>query len=309
MRHPEDARTIAFGLLFALSLLLQWVVLFPRLSLLGFLLTTFQSLQGGVAVHNACHSPPMRTARGNRLLFLALTLWQGAPVASYVPGHNESHHRHLQTDKDVMRTTQMTWSCHALNLLLFFPTVLPAILRNDHAYMRARRGTPLHAQFLAQSAVLYAFLLALLALDARKALLLYVAPTVCGKALLVTLNLLQHDGCDERSEHNHSRNFTSPLLNYLLFHNGYHTAHHEAPGLHWSKLPEAHAHLAPHIHPSLLQPSLLGYVVRTFFLGRPREATGLHASFSSYKSSNRDSISTLASSRRPSRPLLSRERT
>ena len=34
--------------------------------------------------------------------------------------------------------------------------------------------------------------------------------------------------------------------------------------LHWSKLPDAHARLAPSIHPALLQPSMAAYVARTF---------------------------------------------
>lgn len=274
LRHPEDGRTLAFGVLFALSLAAQWHLRSDGepfwVKAVLFLLTAFQALQGGVAVHNAAHAPPLRSSRANRLLFLALTLWQGGPVASYVPGHNESHHRHLQTERDVMRTTKVQWNSQLLNLLTFFVTVLPSVLRNDLRYMRARRGSPLHAQFLAQTALLHFFLLALLLLDWRKTVEIYLAPTVTGKGVLVTLNLLQHDGCDPTSVYDHSRNFTGPLLNYLLFNNGFHTAHHLYPSLHWSALPAAHDKISSHIHPSLLQPSILSYTARTYLAGRPR---------------------------------------
>ena len=54
---------------------------------------------------------------------------------------------------------------------------------------------------------------------------------------IITMNLLQHDGCDEKSEYNHSRNFVGKLVNWFTYNNGYHTIHHMEPGLHWSLLP------------------------------------------------------------------------
>src|SRR5690606_19034545 len=84
---------------------------------------------------------------------------------------------------------------------------------------------------------------------------------------IVTMNVLQHDGCDERSEWNHSRNFVGRLVNFWTFNNGFHTIHHMPPVLHWSLLPEAHAReVAPHIHPILEQRSLIAYIVRTFLV-------------------------------------------
>lgn len=43
---------------------------------------------------------------------------------------------------------------------------------------------------------------------------------VLAKDMIVTLNLLQHDGCDPHSPVNHSRNFVGPILNFLCFNNG-----------------------------------------------------------------------------------------
>src|SRR5262249_28649378 len=68
---------------------------------------------------------------------------------------------------------------------------------------------------------------------------------------IMFFNYEQHVHTDPWSEHNHSRNFTNPVLNFFLFNNGYHGAHHERPGLHWSKLPGAHARIADQIDPAL----------------------------------------------------------
>ncbi len=49
-------------------------------------------------------------------------------------------------------------------------------------------------------------------------------------------NYDQHVHTDPWSKHNHSRSWDGKLLNFLLFNNGYHLAHHENPATHWSKL-------------------------------------------------------------------------
>ena len=65
---------------------------------------------------------------------------------------------------------------------------------------------------------------------------------------------------------NHSRSFVGTMVNFFLFNNGLHAAHHENPGEHWSRLPLVHARIAPHIDPSLLQSSLWWYWFRQYLL-------------------------------------------
>ena len=77
---------------------------------------------------------------------------------------------------------------------------------------------------------------------------------------IITINYLQHDGCDTDHAFNHSRNFTGRLVNWICFNNGFHGIHHMHPAMHWSLTPAAHAEeLAPYIHPNLDQPNLLVY--------------------------------------------------
>jgi fatty acid desaturase len=79
----------------------------------------------------------------------------------------------------------------------------------------------------------------------------------------VAINLLQHQGCDHSSPHNHSRNLTGAMVNWLFLNNGYHTAHHQRPALHWSLLPEYHQReIAPHIRADLSQRSFFVFLWR-----------------------------------------------
>ena len=74
------------------------------------------------------------------------------------------------------------------------------------------------------------------------------------------------------------RNFSGKWLNWLIFNNGYHGAHHNKPNLHWSLLPEYHdKYMRPNLHPNLDRDSLLKYLIeahiypgkRLDYLGNP----------------------------------------
>jgi fatty acid desaturase len=78
------------------------------------------------------------------------------------------------------------------------------------------------------------------------------------------VNYVQHVDCDPNSADDHSRNFISSWSNYLTFDNGYHTVHHEQPGVHWSRYRALHLARADRIHPTLNQNSIFGYCFKTY---------------------------------------------
>ena len=151
LRYAADLRTFGFAFLWFASCIWQWRTRdckeeFQSLAGFGyalvcFCITTLQAFQGGVSVHNAAHCPPFYNEQGlaNRLFYLMLTIWNGAPVTAYVPGHNLSHHKYLQTRRDIMRTNKVNFGSQALNIIAFFPSILGSIQSNDFKYMQAQR--------------------------------------------------------------------------------------------------------------------------------------------------------------------------
>jgi fatty acid desaturase len=111
-------------------------------------------------------------------------------------------------------------------------------------------------------------MLGLFLLGWRKALLFYLVPQQFALFTIQIFNYVQHIDCEQGSEWNHSRNFVSPLLNALLFNNGYHTVHHLKPGVHWSAIPALHQQHAAKIHPDLLRRSWWRFMANVFVLGR-----------------------------------------
>ncbi|MGB1276853.1 MAG: fatty acid desaturase, partial [Nannocystaceae bacterium] len=90
---------------------------------------------------------------------------------------------------------------------------------------------------------------------------------------ILRINLIQHDRTDTASEWNHSRNFVGRWFNWIMCNNGYHTIHHNRAGLHWSELDAAHnREVVPRIHPSLDEPSMVRYLLRTYLLNFRRPA-------------------------------------
>ncbi len=274
LKHRADLRPLAFNAIYFTLLALAFHPAFETWSVAALVLLVplcVTAFQGAVQTHNAIHCPPFRRRFMNKLYQVVLTLIYGHPTSAFVPGHNLSHHKHTQSRRDVMRTTKARLPYHLLNVLFFFVIVAPGIMKGDSAYGKHMMGK--HPKWFRQLALefvaLWGVTIALAVVDLEKAIVFWIVPHLYAQWGIVTMNMLQHDGCDVDSEWNHSRNFVSRSINWWTFNNGFHTIHHMHPGMHWSLLPEAHAReVAPHIHPNLDQASLIAYSFRTFVLSR-----------------------------------------
>lgn len=269
LRYKDDLRTLGFGALYVVLVAVQFSFDFSSfwLRFAFFIATSFSCFQGAVSVHNAVHCPTFQNMTVNAAFQIFLSCWFGHMASSYVPGHNLSHHRNLQSTRDVMRTTKMQYKWNFLNMLLFAPATLIVMNKNDQAYFDAQKrlNRPIYKQFRREMCTYISVQILLGYLSPFKWLTVCWLPHTIGKYMIVTLNMLQHDGCDENSKYNHSRNFVSPTLNYLCFNNGYHSIHHIYPGKHWSLLKDEHdRRLAPHIYPELDDPSIWGYMFKAY---------------------------------------------
>jgi len=271
LRYKADRRTLFFVALYFAFTAWLWLRAPSNVAAHAALFgaTCVLSFMGAVATHNALHSPPFKWRPLNRLFQVVLTLTYGSSVSAFVPGHNLSHHRYTQSNRDVMRTTKVRFRYNLFNLFFFILAVAPSIARADQRYAKAmyKRNPKWFRQYVIENATFISVSAVLLLLDWKKFLAYWMVPHLYAAWGIVTMNYLQHDGADQDSEYDHSRNFVGRIVNWWTYNNGYHTIHHAIPGLHWSLLPEEHAKsIAPYIHKELDQQSLLVYGIKAFVI-------------------------------------------
>jgi fatty acid desaturase len=269
LRRREDLRPVLVVVAWFAIVIAGWVVVPMKVATVLPVLAVacILAFLGAVATHNTMHVPVFRAKKMNKVFQVALTLVYGHPVSSFVPGHNLSHHRYIESERDVMRTTKARFRWHLLNLLLFMHIVGGDVMRAELRYVRAawRFDRPWVRQLILETTVWLSASAVLLFIDWRRFVLFNVLPNLYASWGLLAMNMLQHDGADTNSEYNHSRNFVGKWINWWTFNNGFHTVHHYDANIHWSDLPAAHARIvAPHIHPALVQTSLLKYVAKTY---------------------------------------------
>jgi fatty acid desaturase len=233
-----------------------------------------------VIVHNTIHAPIFKGKGMNRLFQFALSFTYGHSVSAYVPGHNFSHHKYTQEAEDAIRTTKARFRINIFNQLFFFYLMSGDIVKGEFKFAarmyKERRDW--FWQYAIELGLVIAVNVILLVINWKCALLFWLLPHQYAAWGIVGTNYFQHDGTDENHPYNHSRNFTGTWLNWIIFNNGYHGAHHNKPNLHWSLLPEYHdKHIRPNLHRNLDRTSLISYLVeahiypgkRLDYLGNP----------------------------------------
>mmetsp|Transcript_34450 Transcript_34450/g.77683 ORF Transcript_34450/g.77683 Transcript_34450/m.77683 type:complete len:362 (-) Transcript_34450:105-1190(-) len=285
LRNNADLRPVIWVCKYYLISYLAWTYedYFRHSYLLSFLtllVISYYSFAGATITHNTMHSKVFHNKWANRIWQVLLSLTYGHPVSSFVPGHNLSHHRYTQLPQDPMRTSKLRFRWNFLNGLLFQPIVAGDVFKADVRYinMQSKINTARAQEFYTNCMREFSFVglttIILLVLDPRKFFSYVWFPHFFAQWGIVSMNMLQHDGCDvvpslvredAMDNWNGSRNFVGPLINYLTFNNGYHTIHHIHPTMHWSRLPEEHERVVkPKIHPSLDERCMARYIFRAF---------------------------------------------
>lgn len=274
-RRRSDLRT----LLWAAAMPVVVAVQYARPALIVYLwpLAFYMALSAGVIAHNHNHCPTFHSRRMNRIFGTWLSLFYGYPTFAWIPTHNLNHHKFVNGPGDATITWRHTHRHNALTAFTYFFVSSYWQSGPIKAYIRkARAENPgLYRHILTQYGIwigtAIACLVAAIGLHGARAgvvvwLTATVAPAFFALWTIMLFNYEQHVHADPSSEHNHSRSWTGRLVNFLLFNNGFHAAHHENPGLHWSELPRAHAALAPHIDPALVEGGMLWYFVKCYLL-------------------------------------------
>jgi beta-carotene hydroxylase len=274
-RHASDYRTILWTLFPPAAIAIQYA----RPELIPYLwwLSCYFALACGVIAHNHNHCPTFPDRGMNQAFGNWLTVFYGYPSFVWIPTHNLNHHKYLNTEGDATITWRFT---NKHNLLVavtyFFVSSYYQKFPTNAFLAKTRKSNPAlfrrivfqYVFWIGSYIALFATAVALHGLSKGTFVFMMTVgvPALFSLWTIMLFNYEQHVHTDPWSKHSHSRSFLSPTLNFLLFNNGYHAAHHENPGMHWTKLPEAHAKIASEIHPSLKQSSLWGYWFKQYAL-------------------------------------------
>jgi fatty acid desaturase len=276
LRFVEDRRTLFWAfVLFPLAPALA----FARPTLLAWLVPAllYLSYSAGVLAHNHNHCPVFVGRRAKVAYGAWLSLFYGFPIFSWIPTHNQNHHRFVNGEGDATQTSRHSSDDTLLAALTYPVTSARHQIRGIASYVLAARSHPTRLRRIAaESCVLLAghlgfFSVAVALHGIATGTLVYAvavgAPAALASYFMMLTNYLQHSGCDPHSPDDHSRNFTSPFFNWFVFENGLHTVHHEHSGVHWSRYRTLHDARAARIDSALNQRSPFGYVIRTYCVG------------------------------------------
>jgi fatty acid desaturase len=234
-------------------------------------------VSAAVIAHNHNHCPIFASKAANDWFGKWLSIFYGYPTFAWIPTHNLNHHKLVNKAGDATITWRFT---NRHNVLVaatyFFVSAYYQRIPTNQFIARAKESNPKlyrmirgqYAFWIAAHAVLIGVAIAWhgLGLGLRVWFFAAALPALFALWAVHLFNYEQHVHTDPWSRYDHSRNFVSPVLNFLMFNNGYHTAHHENAGLHWSQLAKSDAEVAPHMHPSLREQSVWWYWVRQYLV-------------------------------------------
>ena len=276
IRNTADYRSILWVMIAITLVVAQyanpaWVIFLSPIS-------CYVAIACGTIAHNHNHRATFRHRRLNNLFSHVLTIFYGYPTHMWVPTHNLNHHHYVNRPGDATATWRYT-NKHTLLIALIYPFVsgyhqsFPIkqyIARVKDRKPRLYSSIRFQYTFWIGTFLLMGAIAGYLHHSTRAGLGFYVwffslvLPAICSSTTIMFFNFVQHVHTDAWSEHDHSRNFTGAWFNFLFFNNGYHTVHHDNPGMHWSELKQAHEAVADSIDPQLNEPNLLTFLFRQY---------------------------------------------
>lgn len=274
-RFSSDYRSILWVVLAAGLMAVEYRN--PSLAPYLFWVNAYLALACGVMAHNHNHCPTFANKRMNGIFANTLSVFYGYPTFAWIPTHNLNHHKFVNRAGDATITWRYTNKHNALVAATYF--FVSSYYQSDPIktfIKKARESNPkLYRRILTQYAVWAGSHIALIALaiylhGVKQGLILWglvgLIPALFALWTIMLFNYVQHVHTDPWSKNNHSRSFDGRFLNFLLFNNGLHAAHHENPGVHWSKLRAVHEGLAPNIDPRLIHRSMWWFFFQQYVL-------------------------------------------
>ena len=243
LRHPEDRLPLLLILcLFALDLAVWWLVRSPWL-VAAWTLASLLPKAGVCAFnHHHQHLTTFKYEWLNRLIEIPYALQTGISSHAWVLHHSVGHHlNYLDQTKDESRWARDDGSKmgEAEYSIITFLTAYPRAWQVSARYPKFRRI------FAVMGLLTLCLVIALVAYRPIPGLIIFVLAPLVSLFGTAWATYAHHAGLPTSSHFVACFNILQPFYNVLTGNLGYHTAHHFKPGVHWSKLPELHAEIAP----------------------------------------------------------------
>jgi beta-carotene hydroxylase len=266
LKYRADIKTLAYLSMSSLLLFFQWKIGFHWFIYIPCL---YFAVSVAVIAHNHNHVPIWKSSVLNHITDYWITLFYGFPAFAWTPTHNKNHHKFNNREGDYTITYRFS-EANNIFTLLTYPSISSYFQQSPILnYLRYLWINKRQRFFISifQYVALGLFIGITLMMDWRKSLIYVIIPQQFALFSVLIFNYIQHVHADENSKYNHSRNFVSKYTNFMLFNNGYHTAHHHKASIHWSQLPQAHKEIAPHIDSNLKEKFIWGFLFKAYILG------------------------------------------
>lgn len=263
LRYEADKRTIYFLTVTSIIYIGLLNIRQYPLPFLEYLIYLIFGAIGGITTclinHNHRHHPIFNQNLANRFTNIWISILMGAPSTRVHLIHHFNHHKHYPGLED--------WSHYDINAkgkgLIRIVTYLKNSIINMNRNRNSLVDTKLKKIMIIEERLsLFAFIAFCLWFNWRSFVFFILPIWIIGQIILLTSNLLNHDFCPIDESVNNSRDFVFPLENWMFCNNGYHSAHHIDPGLHWSKLPDLHRKkVVPSKRKDLIQGSFFSFLL------------------------------------------------
>ncbi len=265
LRNKADLISLGYMFIITSLLIVQWYL--SSFNWLLYSCTILMMPTTFVMAHNHNHLSMWRSRILNSLTDFWQVAFYGYPVFVWIPTHNLNHHKYINKKGDYTITYRFKNNNNLLTLLAY--PFISSFYQSEAIKNYLRKQWKVNSKrfyyCIAQYVFLIFYLISFFFLDAQKALLYILIPQVSCLFSVLVINYIQHVHTDENSKYNNSRNFGG-LGNKFMLNNGLHTAHHKKMSSHWSELPKIHKNLETKIDKSLLERSIIWYLLRVYIL-------------------------------------------
>ncbi|HMQ68981.1 MAG TPA: fatty acid desaturase [Ignavibacteria bacterium] len=265
LKFKADIKTLIYLCLTTAMLFIQWNFGFHPVT---YIISLYLAVTVAVIAHNHNHVPMWKSKILNDITDYWITLFYGFPAFAWTPTHNKNHHKFNNKEGDYTITYRVSEKNNIFTLLSY-PSISSYFQQNPIVvYLKFLWNNNRKKFFISimQYVALGLFIIIALLIDWKKAILYVIIPQQFALFSVLIFNYIQHVHADEESDYNHSRNFVSPMTNFLLFNNGFHTIHHYRASIHWSETPEAHKKIDHLIAPHLKERGFWPYIFKAYLI-------------------------------------------